>query len=135
MTENRTLSVNMRTTVSLLVVFTISIILALMVTVISSATEVQLLSIVVVVPLILLCIIFIHYCLKGKPWSYVGTSVLGSIGVLLRIVVSSQPNLEVGGGLPVGVTALYVVLGALVSLKAYESVLELRQWNIQRPRN
>ena len=31
-----------------------------------------------------------------------------------------------GRGLPVGVTVAYIVLGALVSLKSYESVLELR---------
>lgn len=125
--ENKRLSVNMRTTVSLLVVFAIAIVLALIVTIISSTVEVQLLSAALITPLILLCIIIIHYCMKSEPWSYVAASVLGAFGVFLRIVISSQPNLEVGGGLPIGVTAFYIVLGSLVSLKAYESVLELRQ--------
>jgi thiol-disulfide isomerase/thioredoxin len=39
---------------------------------------------------------------------------------------STQPSLEVGGGLPIGVTELYIVLGALLALKSYESMLELR---------
>ncbi len=45
---------------------------------------------------------------------------------MLRVVISTQPNLEVGGGLPVGITVLYIVLGALVALKNYEAVLELK---------
>ncbi len=52
---------------------------------------------------------------------------MGAIGVALRIIVSAQPSLDVGEGLPVGVTALYIVLGALVSLKYYESMLELKK--------
>ena len=124
--ENKRLSVNMRTTVSLLVVFAIAIVLALIVTIISTTIEVQLLSVVLITPLILLCIIIIYYCMKRELWSYVAASVLGALGVLLRIVISSQPNLEVGGGLPIGVTVFYIVLGSLVSLKAYESTLELR---------
>jgi hypothetical protein len=51
---------------------------------------------------------------------------LGALGVILRVVISMNPSLEVGGGLPVGVTVLYIVLGSLVSLKNYESVLDLR---------
>ena len=47
--------------------------------------------------------------------------------MILRVAVSTQPNLEVGGGLPIGITALYIVLGALVSLKNYEATLELRK--------
>jgi hypothetical protein len=41
--------------------------------------------------------------------------------------VSTQPNLEVAGGLPAGVTVLYIVLGALVSMKNYEAMLELKK--------
>jgi hypothetical protein len=41
--------------------------------------------------------------------------------------MSTQPNLEVVGGLPVGVTAPYNSIGALVSLKNYEALLELRK--------
>jgi hypothetical protein len=56
-------------------------------------------------------------------------SILGAIGVILRVIVSTQPNLEIGGGLPVGITVLYIVLGALVSLKNYEAMLELWDHN------
>jgi hypothetical protein len=48
------------------------------------------------------------------------------MGVILRVIVSTQPNLEVGGGLPLGITVLYIVLGALVALKNYEAMLELK---------
>ena len=48
-------------------------------------------------------------------------------GVVLRVIVSTQPSLEVGGGLPVGVTVLYIVIGSLVSLKSYESVLGIKE--------
>ena len=47
--------------------------------------------------------------------------------MILRVAVSTQPGLEVGGGLPEGVTALYIVPGSLVSLKNYEAMLELRK--------
>jgi hypothetical protein len=63
---------------------------------------------------------------KKETLDFAGATILGAIGVLLRVIISTQPNIEVGGGLPVGVTALYIVLGALVSLKSYESWLELK---------
>jgi hypothetical protein len=70
--------------------------------------------------------LFIYYCRKRKVWSYAGASILGTIGVILRVVISTQPNLEVGGGLPIGITVLYIVLGAMVALKNYEAMLELK---------
>ena len=123
------LSVNMRTSIVLLEVFLVAIILALIVTVINSVFKVQILAITLISPLIILNIVFIYYCRKRKVWSYAGASILGAIGVILRVIVSTQPNLEVGGGLPVGITVLYIVLGALVSLKNYEAMLELRAYN------
>jgi hypothetical protein len=117
----------MKTAISLLIVFTFAIILALVATVMSSATEVGLLALVLVTPQIVLSVAFIYFCWRRKIWSYAGASILGALGVCLRVIVSTQPNLEVGGGLPAGVTALYIVLGALVALKNYESVLELRK--------
>ncbi len=120
------LSVNMRTSIVLLEVFLVAIILALIVTVINSVFEVQILAITLISPLIILNIVFIYYCRKRKVWSYAGASILGAIGVILRVIVSTQPNLEVGGGLPVGITVLYIVLGAFVSLKNYEAMLELK---------
>jgi FtsH-binding integral membrane protein len=126
-TTNEPLSVNMRTAVGLLWVFVIAIILAFLVTFTTGTIEMRLLSVAFITPITVLSIVFIYFCRKRKVWSYAGASILGAIGVILRVVVSTQPSLEVGGGLPVGVTALYIVLGSLVSLKCYESVLELRK--------
>jgi hypothetical protein len=120
------LSINLRTSIVLLEVFLVAIILALIVTVLNTVFEVQILAITLISPLIILNIIFIYYCRKRKVWSYAGASILGVIGVVLRVIVSTQPNLEVGGGLPVGVTVLYIVLGALVAMKNYEAMLELK---------
>ncbi len=119
------LSINMKTSIVLLELFLVAILLALIVTVMNSVFEVQLLAVTLISPLIILNIIFIYYCRKRKLWSYAGASILGAIGVMLRVIISTQPNLEVGGGLPVGITVLYIVLGALVSLKNYEAMLEL----------
>ena len=119
----------MRTSIVLLEVFLVAIILALIVTVMNSVFEVQILSITLISPLIILNIIFIYYCRKRKVWSYAGASILGAIGVILRVIISTQPNLEVGGGLPIGITVLYIVLGSLVALKNYEAMLELRACN------
>jgi hypothetical protein len=107
-------------------VFLVAIILALIITVLNSVFEVQLLSITLISPLIILNIVFIYYCRRQKVWSYAGASIVGAIGVILRVIVSTQPNLEVSCGLPVGITVLYIVLGALVSLKNYEAMLELK---------
>ncbi len=117
----------METAVDLLGLFVVAIIVTLIVTIVSVPFQVQLLATILVSPIIILSIIFIHYCRKGKIWSYAGASILGVIGVFLRVVISTKPSLEVGGGLPVGVTVLYIILGSLVSLKNYESVLELRK--------
>ena len=124
---NESLSVNMRTAVGLLELFLVAIILAFLTTFVTGTTEMRLLSIAFITPIIVLSIVFIYYCRRKKIWSYAGAAILGAIGVILRVAVSIQPNLEVGGGLPVGVTALYIVLGALVSLKNYEAMLELKK--------
>ena len=116
----------MRTSIILLEVFLVAIILALIVTVINSVFEVQVLAITLISPLIILNIVFIYFCRRQKVWSYAGASILGVMGVILRVIVSTQPNLEVGGGLPLGITVLYIVLGALVALKNYEAMLELK---------
>ena len=123
---NEPLSINMRTSIVLLEVFLVAIILALIVTVMNSVFEVQLLAITLISPLIILNVVFIYYCRKRKVWSYAGASILGAIGVIIRVIISTQPNLEVDGGLPIGITVLYIVLGSLVALKNYEAMLELR---------
>ena len=117
----------MRTAVGLLELFLVAIILAFLATFATGTTEMRLLSVAFITPIVILSIFFIYFCRRKKVWSYAGASILGALGVILRVAVSTQPNLEVGGGLPVGVTALYIVLGALVSLKNYEAMLELRK--------
>jgi hypothetical protein len=120
------LSINMRTSIVLLEVFLFAIIIALIVTVMNSVFEVQILAITLITPMIILNVVFIYFCRRQKVWSYAGASILGVMGVILRVIVSTQPNLEVGGGLPLGITVLYIVLGALVALKNYEAMLELK---------
>jgi hypothetical protein len=114
----------MRTAITLLEVLLVAIIIALIVTILNTA-QVQLLAISVVTPQIILIIIFIYYCRKKKVWSYGGATILAILGITLRVIVSIQPNLEVGGGLPVAISTLYIVLGALVALKNYEAMIEL----------
>jgi hypothetical protein len=119
----------MKTAIGLLEIFVVAIIIALIITIESTPTGVQLLATVLVSPIIVLSIVFIYFCEKRKLWSFAGASILGAVGVILRVIISTKPQLEVGGGLPVGVTVLYIVLGSLVSLKSYESVLELRGYH------
>jgi peptidoglycan/LPS O-acetylase OafA/YrhL len=121
------LSINMRTAIDLLEVFVVAIIFAFIVAIVNGTAEIRLIALSVVTPQIILILIFIYYCRRKKVWSFAGASIFGAVGVILRVVVSTQPNLEVGGGLPVGITALYIVLGALVSLKNYEAMIELRE--------
>jgi hypothetical protein len=123
---NQARSVSTRTATLLLEVFVVAIALAFLVTVSTGTFEMQILAAGLVVPIIILSLVFVRYCGRGKAWSYAGASVLGAIGAALRVVVSTQPNLEVGGGLPIGVTVFYVVLGTLVALLNFESALELR---------
>ncbi len=125
-TGGGSLSINMRAAVGLLEIFAVAIVLAFSVTVATGTTEMRLVATVVIIPITILNLLFIYYCRRRKAWSYAGACILGALGIILRVIVSTQPSLEVGGGLPTGVTALYIVLGALLSLKSYESLLELR---------
>jgi len=117
----------MRASIGLLEVFIVAIVLALAITIVNVSPGVQLLAIASVTPIIVLSLIFLYYCRKRRIWSFAGASILGAIGVALRVVVSTQPNLEVGGGLPLEVTVFYIILGALVALANYVSFLELRK--------
>ncbi len=116
----------MKVLIRLLEVFVIAIIIAFIITFMSGTIEIRLISSLAVIPQIVLTFVFIYYCKKKKFWSYVGSFLLGSIGLILRVIISMQPTLEVGGGLPVSVSTLYIVLATLVILKSYESLLELR---------
>ena len=116
----------MKSAIGLLEVFLVAIVVALGITIASVSTGVQVIAIVLISPIIILAVTFIYYCRRRRAWSFAGASILGAVGVLLRVAISTQPSLEVGGGLPVGVTVLYIVIGALVSFKNYECVLELK---------
>lgn len=119
------MTTNMKASISLLEIFVFAVLVALIITLESVPFSVRLLATGLVSPIIVLSIIFSYFCRKRKIWSFAGASILGAIGVILRVLISTQSSLEVGGGLPVGVTVLYIVLGSLVSLKSYESVLDL----------
>ena len=124
--DSKPLSVSMKTAAALLVVFTIAIILAFAVTIITGTPEIRLITLTFVTPLTILNLVFIYYCKRRRLWSYVGAAIIAAIGIILRVAISTMPSLEVGGGLPSGVTALYIVIAALVVLKCYESIIELR---------
>jgi len=109
----------------LLGVFLIAILGALGVTV-DQVPDARGVAIVAVVPIILLTVVFIMYSRRGKPWAYAGGSALGAVGVALRIAVSTQPSLDVGGGLPVEVSALYLLLGVSVVATNLAAALENR---------
>jgi hypothetical protein len=120
------LTTNMKSAVALLAVFAVTIVLAFSITIATGTAEMRMLAVGAIVPITALDLVFIYYCRKRRLWAYAGGLVLGVVGMALRVVVSTQPSLEVGGGLPVGVTVLYIVLGALVALKSYESMLDFR---------
>jgi hypothetical protein len=119
-------SLIVRSATPLLEVFVVAIVLAFLVTVATGTLEMRKLAAGLIITIIALSVAFVHYCRKGRWWSYAGASVLGAFGVALRLKVSTQPALEVGGSLPLGVDLLYIVLGCLVALTNYQSVLELR---------
>src|SRR5208282_2076183 len=110
---------------ALLAAFLVAVVGALAITLSSVAPSVRLLAAVVVAPISALTALLLYFELHGRSWSYAGAAAIGVLGVGLRLIVSTQPRLEVGGGLPLAVTAGYVVLGILVvvtSLGAYLSV-------------
>ena len=121
------LSVNMKTAIGLLELFVIAIVLAFVATVTTGTMVMQVLAAGLITPIVVVALVFIYYCRRRKIWSYAGATVLGALGVVLRVIVSTQPSLEVGGGLPVGVTVLYIVIGSLVSLKSYESGTRIKE--------
>lgn len=112
--EMRPLTTIMKAAVVLLYIFLFSVVAALGVTVLNVSAGVRVLALSAVTPLIVLTVMFIYFCGKQRGWSFAGASVLGVVGVGFRVVVSTQPSLEVGGGLPVVVTVFYIVLGTLM---------------------
>jgi len=116
-----------RTATTLLVMFLTAIMLALAIMVASASADAKAVALIVVSPIVLLCLVFIYYYWLGRAWSLAGASVLGAVGVALRLVISTQPSLEVGGGLPLHVTIAYVALGVSVSIASSLPYFELRK--------
>ncbi len=107
----------MRTTIGLLVVYPIALVIGL----VGTPKDAQLYAAAIIVPAIILDIVFVVYCRRRKLWSYVGAMVLGIALLLIQVGIGTQ-----SAGPPAGIEAFYVVFPALVALKSYESVLELR---------
>jgi hypothetical protein len=122
----------MRVAVALLIVFLIAVVAALIVTVLSVSVAVGVFALAAVSPILVLTVVFIFFCRRGRAWSFAGGAVLGVVGVGFRVVISGQPSLEVGGGLPVGVTVVYIVLGAMVALVNFEAYLDLKESALSR---
>ncbi len=108
----------MRTTIGLLVIYPIALVIGLL----GTPKDAQLFAAAIIVPAIILDILFVVYCRRRKLWSYVGATVLGIAFLLIQVGIGSQE----GTGPPAGIEAFYVVFPALLALKSYESVLELR---------
>jgi len=122
-----------RVAIALLVLFLAAVIAALAVTLRSVSAPVGLLAASAVAPIIVLTLLFLYFEGRHRPWSFAGAAALGILGVTLHLIVNTQPQLEVGGGLPLWVTITYVTLGALVVATSLWAFASLRQAN--RPRS
>jgi len=83
------ISINMRTAIGLQKIFVITIILAFIATLTTGTAEMRLISVALITPFIILSLAFIYYCRKRKVWGYAGASILGAVGVVLRVIVST----------------------------------------------
>jgi len=120
------LSPRMRTAVLLLCLFLMAVVAALATTIVETSAGVRFLASVVVLPIVVLVAVCLYLSLRRNIWGYAGAAVLGAVGLGLRLAISTRPSLEVGGGLPLWVSAIYIILGALVAIWNVASVLELR---------
>lgn len=117
---------SMRAATALMGVFLVAVVAALALTV-ADVPGARLVAVVSVAPIVAITVVFIVFSARGRLWAFAGGSAVGAVGVALRVVVSTQPGLEVGGGLPIEVTALYLFLGVSVMLANLAVVLELRK--------
>jgi hypothetical protein len=98
----------------------------LAITLASETPSVRLLAGLVVVRIIAPALVILYFAHLGRPWSYVGAAALGAFGVTLRLIVNAQPQLEVGGGLPVAVTVLYTGIGVALVVSSVWAYLKLQ---------
>jgi hypothetical protein len=115
-----------RCALALQLAFLVAVVAALAVTTAETAVGVRSLAVVLVTPIVGLALICLFLSWRRSPWGFGGAAALGAVGIGVRLVVSTQPRLEVGGGLPTWVTALYVVLGASVALTSLATAFQLR---------
>ena len=113
--------------VVLLELFIVAVVAALAITLATVSPGVQAIAGVAVIPILAFSLILLYCCRKGRAWGFAGASILGAVGVALRVAVNTQPSLEVGGGLPLSVTTLYIALGVLVLVTNYAAYMELRR--------
>lgn len=116
----------------LLSLFLVAIVGALAVTVSSVTLSVGLFATAVVSPIIGLTFVFLYFELRRRPWSFAGAAVLGLLGVTLRLIINTKPSLEVGGGLPLWITVVYVTLGILVVASSLWAFFTLRRADLPR---
>jgi FlaA1/EpsC-like NDP-sugar epimerase len=120
--------------VAALGLFLVAIIAALAVTLTSVPAHVGYLAASAVTPIIVLSLIFLFFEYRRRPWSFAAAAALGILGVSLRLIVNAQPQLEVGGGLPLWVTVTYVTLGAVLVATSLWAFASLRNVHRQKSR-
>jgi len=121
------LSLVMRSALALQLAFLLAVVAALGVTLTGTPVDVGFVAVVLVTPIIVLTVVCLVLGWHRRFGGFAGAAALGAVGVGLRLAISTQPGLEVGGGLPVGVTVLYVVLGSMVSVTSFLSAVQLRR--------
>ncbi len=97
-----------------LVLFLVAVVAALAITLSSVPPSAKLIAGVVVMPIVAITVVLLYFEHRGSPWAFLGAALLGGFGVALRLVVSTEPSLEVGGGLLLEVNIAYILLGLAV---------------------
>ncbi len=109
-----------------LALFLVAVLAALAVTLASAPPSAKLIASVAVVPVVAFAVLLLVFECLGRPWAFSGAAALGALGVALRLVVNTQPSLEVGGGLPIEVTIAYVGLGLALVVTSVWAHLAVR---------
>ncbi len=98
-----------------LLLFLIAVVLALGVTLGSVPPSAQLVAGSVVMPVVAITLVLLVFEHRARPWAFLAASALGLLGVAIRLLVSTEPALEVGGGLPLAIEVAYVAHGLAVT--------------------